>query len=101
MMRKLALQVEHKYKNRVVGVHLIDGKRSTTTVGSARGADIRLIGDEIAGLHAAFDLNGEQWQLSDLGSSSGTWVNKKPIVEQNIEGATVIHIGLHQLKATP
>ena len=26
------------------------------------------------------------------------WINKKPIVEQDIEGATVIHIGSHQLE---
>src|SRR5665213_2007558 len=100
-MRKLALQVEHKYKNRVVGVHLIDGKRPTTTIGSARTANIRVIGDDIAGLHAAFELEGDQWHLADLGSESGTWINKKPILDQVIDGATVIHIGNHQLKATP
>jgi hypothetical protein len=100
-MRKLALQVEHKYKNRVVGVHMIDGKRSTTTIGSSRTADIRVIGDDIAGLHAAFELHGDDWSLCDLGSESGTWINKKPICEQRIDGATVIHIGNHQLKATP
>jgi len=100
-MRKLALQVEHKFKNRVVGVHLIDGKFSTTTIGSSRTADIRVIGDDIAGLHAAFECEGEKWTVSDLGSESGTWINKKPVVEYEIEGATVIHIGNHQLKATP
>jgi hypothetical protein len=36
-----------------------------------------------------------------LGSESGTWVNKKPVIEQKIDGATVIHIGNHQIKATP
>ncbi|MGZ3721876.1 MAG: FHA domain-containing protein, partial [Bdellovibrionales bacterium] len=100
-MRKLALQVEHKFKNRVVGVHLIDGKKPTTTIGSSRTADIRVIGDDIAGLHAAFEREGEDWNLSDLGSESGTWINKKPIIEHKIDGATVIHIGNHQLKATP
>lgn len=100
-MRKLALQVEHKFKNRVVGHHLVEGP-TTATVGSARGADIRLLGDEVAGLHAAFDLeeNGG-WTLLDLGSKSGTWVNQKPVVEYKVDGATVIHIGNHQLKATP
>ena len=100
-MRKFALQVEHKFKNRVVGVHMIDGAKSTTTIGSSRTADIRVIGDDIAGLHAAFEIEGENWNLSDLGSASGTWIAKKPIVEHKIDGATVIHIGNHQLKATP
>lgn len=100
-MRKLALQIEHKYKNRVVGVHLIDGKKSLTVVGSAPTADIRVLGDDVSGIHAAFERDGENWTLSDLGSESGTWINKKPIIETKIDGATVIHIGSHQLKATP
>jgi hypothetical protein len=101
-MKKQALQIEHKFKNRVVGVHLVDGSGSpTTTVGSARGAHIRLLGDDIAGLHAAFDMHEGQWTLCDLGSKSGTWVNQKPVIEHKIEGAVVIHIGNHQLKATP
>jgi hypothetical protein len=98
-MKRLALQVEHKFKNRVVGVHLLDSDMAT--LGSSRTADIRLLGEDIAGLHAAFEAHGETWVLSDLGSTSGTWVNQKPIVEQKIDGATVIHIGHHQLKATP
>src|SRR5437016_2910603 len=100
-MKKLALQVEHKFKNRLVGSHLIDGRFATATIGSARTADIRVLGDEIAGLHAAFQLDGDEWTLCDLGSEAGTWVNKKPVIECKIEGATVIHIGNHQLKATP
>lgn len=99
-MRKLALKVEHKYRNRLVAVHLMEGER-TSTIGSARSADIRLVGEDIAGLHAAFDLRGEKWSLCDLGGKSGTWVNQKPVVEQEISGPTVIHIGNHQLKVTP
>ncbi|MBX3021689.1 MAG: AgmX/PglI C-terminal domain-containing protein [Bdellovibrionales bacterium] len=99
-MKKQALQVEHKFKNRVVGVHLLEGVR-TATIGSSRTADIRLLGDEVSGLHAAFDLLEEKWKLCDLGSKSGTWVNQKPVIEYDVEGATVIHIGNHQLKATP
>ena len=98
-MRKIALQIEHKFKNRVVGNHMIDGQ--TTTIGSSKTAQIRLLGDEVAGLHAAFDLTDGQWNLCDLGSESGTWVNKKPVIEYKLDGATVIHIGHHQLKATP
>jgi hypothetical protein len=98
-MRKQALQVEHKFKNRVVGVHLVNG--GMTTIGSSRTADIRLLGEDVAALHAAFDLNEGKWLLCDLGSKSGTWVNSKPIVELDVDGATVIHIGPHQLKATP
>jgi pSer/pThr/pTyr-binding forkhead associated (FHA) protein len=99
-MKRVALQVEHKFKNRVVGTHLLEGEAGVT-VGSSRTADIRLLGEDIAGLHAAFELQKDHWVLSDLGSKAGTWINQKPIIEQVVEGATVIHIGPHQLKAVP
>lgn len=100
-MRKIALQIEHKFKNRVVANHLVGEHSDVTTLGSSRTADIRLLGDEVAGLHAAFDLHNGEWTLCDLGSESGTWVNKKPVIEHKIDGATIIHIGNHQIKATP
>ncbi|NJL25457.1 MAG: AgmX/PglI C-terminal domain-containing protein [Calothrix sp. SM1_5_4] len=100
-MRRQALQVEHRIKNRVVGVHLVDGSQSTATIGSSRTANIRLLGDDVAGLHAAFEIEDGAWRLCDLGSKSGTWVNQKPVIEHDIVGATVIHIGNHQLRATP
>lgn len=99
-MKKLALQIEHKFKNRVVGVHVLEGG-GITTLGSSRTADIRVLGDDVAGFHAAFELAGENWTVADLGSESGTWINKKHVIEEKIDGATVIHIGSHQLKATP
>lgn len=100
-MKRIALQVEHKYKNRLVGVHLIGSNRKMATIGSSRNADLHLLGDDVSGLHAAFEFENNHWTLNDLASESGTWIHKKPIVEQEIEGATVIHIGSHQLKATP
>lgn len=100
-MRKQALQIEHKYKNRVVGVHVVEGHTSVTTLGSAQTADIRILGEDVAGLHAAFERVGEGWILSDLGSESGTWVDKKPVIEFGISNVTIVNIGGHQLKATP
>lgn len=100
-MKRVALQVEHKYKNRLVGVHLIGAEQKMAMIGSSRNADLHLLGEDVSGLHAAFEFENDHWTLNDLSSESGTWINKKPIVEQEIEGATVIHIGSHQLKATP
>lgn len=102
-MKRVALQVEHKIKNRIVGVHLLDEHASTTTIGSARTANIRVLGEDVAGLHAAFDLVEDKWTLCDLGSKSGTWINKKSVLTHELESgsATVIHIGTHQLTVTP
>jgi len=100
-MKRIALQIEHKYKNRVVGTHLVDGRRGMATIGSSRGVDIRVLGDDVSGIHAALETDGENWTLSDLGSGTGTWINKKTVIEHRLDGVTVIGIGNHQLKATP
>lgn len=100
-MKRVSLKIEHKFKNRVVGHHLIDGERKKIAVGSSRSADLRLVGDDVAGVHAVFEREQDGWKISDLGSESGTWIHQKPIVEHELNGATVIHIGGHQLKATP
>ena len=100
-MKKVALQIEHKFKNRVVAVHLLDEQAELATIGSARTANLRLMGADVAGLHASLERAGDHWVVSDLGSPSGTWINQKTIVEQSIEHVTVVHIGQHQLKVTP
>lgn len=99
-MRKQALQIEHKYKNRVLGVHVVKGGK-IATMGSSRTADIRILGEDVAGFHACFEQIEDGWMLSDLGSASGTWIDKKPVIERKIEGPTLIHIGAHQITATP
>ena len=107
-MKKLALKIEHTYCDHVVGTHLIDAAsigQSPITIGSARGsargAHIRLLGDDVSALHAAFDLRDDQWTLCDLGGEGGTFVAQKAVVELKLDGPTVIHIGQHRLKATP
>ena len=99
-VRQIGLRVEHTFKNRTVGTHVLN-QDGLTTVGSGRAAAIRLLGDDVSALHAAFDLDQNGWTLRDLGSASGTRVNQKGVVELGLTGATVIHIGGHQLKATP
>lgn len=104
-MKRLALKIEHRYKNKLVGAHLLEAQGPSSgpvsVLGSSRNAHLKLLGDGVSGIHAAFEKQGEHWVISDLGSESGTWINKKPIVEHPITGATVIHIGGHQIKATP
>lgn len=100
-MKRVALKVEHKYKNKLIGSHLIEDVERVIVIGSSRNAHLRLLGDGVSGIHASLSRSGDTWKIADLGSEEGTWVNKKPVVEHDITGATVIHIGGHQIKATP
>jgi hypothetical protein len=100
-MKRIELQIEHSYKNRIVGHHRVFAKHGITTLGSSREAHIRLLGDNVGGIHAALEWNSKQWILSDLGSEHGTWIQKKPVVHQEITEVMVVQIGQHQIKLTP
>lgn len=100
-MMRIELQVEHSYKNRFVGRHRIFAGGRLTTLGSSREADIRLLGDNVSGVHATLEWSDDKWLLSDLGSEHGTWIQKKPVIQQTISETTIIQIGNHQIKLTP
>ncbi len=100
-MKKAALQVEHRIKNRFVGSCLLSAESGLTTIGSAQTAKIRVLGEEIAGLHAALEFHEGEWHICDLGSKTGTWINKQSIIEEKISEPTTIQVGAHVLKVTP
>lgn len=100
-MRRIELEVEHSYKSRFVGKHRLKPTQELTVLGSSRGAHIRLLGDSVAGVHATLEHTQHGWVLSDLGSDNGTWVKKRPIVEQTIKGTVHVQIGGHHIKMTP
>lgn len=101
-MRKIELEVEHLYRGRFVGRHKFKPhEQELITVGSARNASIRLLGEEINSLHCSIECRDNSWVVSDLGSETGTWVKKSNIVEHTVSGPSSIHIGQHTLKMYP
>ncbi|MEO0335373.1 MAG: AgmX/PglI C-terminal domain-containing protein [Pseudomonadota bacterium] len=99
-MRSVELELEHSYKNRYVGKHRLKPTSEVTTLGSCRDASIRLLGDNVAGIHAVIEYTEQGWSILDMGSEHGTWMKKKPIIEQGLRGITLINIGGHTLKLT-
>lgn len=100
-MKRIELHVEHSYENRFIGRHRVLSEQGLCVMGTARTADIRLLGDQVGGIHATVEWQDGHWVLSDLGSEHGTWFQKKPIVSQEITEAITVQIGKHQLKLTP
>ncbi len=100
-MRRVELDIEHRYKNRFVGRHRLKGDKPLVLMGSSREADIRLLGDDVGGVHASLELSNHIWTLMDLGSEQGTWVKKRPVLEHMIQGTTIVNIGGHQIKLIP
>ena len=100
-MKRIELEVEHSYKNRFVGKHRLKPTDDMTVLGSSRNAQIRLLGDAVAGIHATIEYTEDGWVLSDLGSDKGTWVKKVPVVQQPIKHSVSANIGGHIIKLTP
>lgn len=100
-MKRIELEVEHSYKNRFVGKHRLKPADDMTVLGSSRNAQIRLLGDAVAGIHATLEHSEDGWTLCDMGSEKGTWVKKRPIVHQQIRGTISANIGGHIIKLTP
>lgn len=56
-------------------------------VGRTRGTDIILIGSDISKYHAYFTTGAEKWQLTDAGSSNGTFVDGERLA--SMQGRTL------------
>ncbi|MCB0411897.1 MAG: FHA domain-containing protein, partial [Bdellovibrionales bacterium] len=101
-MRRIEIEVEHRFKNRFVGKHRFSHDDGMRVFGSGRDAHIPLLGEDVDGVHAILESHdGMEWTLADMGSRHGTWVKKKPIVEHSLRSTTVVNIGGHHLKIVP
>lgn len=100
-MKTTHLIIEHRYKNKLVGQHRYEPRQGRELViGSSKESDIRLLGQDVNGVHAVIECDQEHWSISDLGSESGTWLEQEPIINRKLQPVTEIRIGGHQLKAT-
>lgn len=62
-------------------------------VGKAETCDVVLQGTFVSGKHMEFAPDGDYWRLRDLGSSNGTYVNDKRVMEQELLDNDMITIG--------
>lgn len=100
-MKHLELDLEHHYKNKFVGRHRFRAGGKTLVIGQAKDADIRLLGEDVSSVHAFIEYNDGSWCVLDAGGGKGTWVSKRPVVEEQIKEETVVTIGSHYLKLIP
>lgn len=100
-MRRIELELEHRYKDRFIGRHLFKGNGSVAVIGSSQLADVHLLGDEISGVHATLESTPDGWVLNDMGSTHGTWVQKQAIIEYAVNSEVLVQVGGHQLKLIP
>lgn len=97
------LLIKHELNGKVINRFRVRAgfKTDVYTIGSSKKANIRILGDEISPLHAAFEVRGGVWRVFDLGSETGTWIENNPLVENRVEDSLSLKIGEHCLSVEP
>ena len=73
---------------------LRDGREADrTTVGKASENDVALDDATASHLHAMFERFPAGWCVTDLGSSNGTWVNGRRVMEAEVAPGDELQLG--------
>jgi hypothetical protein len=67
------------------------------TIGSSKTADVRLLGEQVGGIHAIVQFANDQWTIADTGTGGGTWIQREAILEKPLDHDSVVRIGDHEL----
>jgi hypothetical protein len=62
-------------------------------IGRSNACHLVLADDTVSRRHAELFVEGGRWLLRDLGSSNGTWLNGRRIVESEVRPGDVLHLG--------
>jgi len=96
------LLIKHEVDGRVINRFRVRPvKKGVFTIGSSKNADIRIPSQGIDPIHAGFEMRNGSWNIIDLGSDTGTWIDNTPVVENQIHSATDIKVGEHCLSVEP
>ena len=83
---------------RLSGVHRLVATR--VRIGRDPDNDLVLEDLQVSRRHAELLGTGERWELRDLGSHNGTYVNGRPVTTAELSPGDVIGIGAHVLRFT-
>ncbi len=85
-----------KFKDRVLGVYPLVAEQALT-IGRRSDNDIVIDNLAVSGSHARIDNHAGKYQLTDLDSKNGTFLNGESIASCRIGQGDVITIGKHKL----
>jgi hypothetical protein len=67
--------------------------RARVLIGRSSACQLVLGDDTVSRRHAELRIERGRWLLRDLGSSNGTWVNGRRVVEAEVRPGDVLHLG--------
>ena len=67
--------------------------RAHLLIGRSSACQLVLADDTVSRRHAELRIESGCWLLRDLGSSNGTWVNGRRVVEAEVRPGDLIHLG--------
>src|SRR3954471_11141111 len=62
-------------------------------IGRSSACQLVLADDTVSRRHAELRVEDGRWLLRDLGSSNGTWVNGRRVVEAEVRPGDLLHLG--------
>jgi FHA domain-containing protein/uncharacterized protein DUF1707 len=62
-------------------------------IGRSSACQLVLADDTVSRRHAELRIEDGRWLLRDLGSSNGTWVNGRRVVEAEVRPGDLLHLG--------
>lgn len=85
-----------RFKGKTVKEYQLHKDRSVT-IGRKESNDVVISNLGVSGMHARIDSVGDQYTLTDTGSTNGTFVNRELIKTKLLEDQDVILVGKHEL----
>ena len=80
------------------GGDVVEVNRADMLVGRHSESDVRLRSPEISRRHCRFIFTGGQWQVFDLNSLNGVWVNGLRVQQAILQNKDMIHIGSYDFE---
>ena len=81
-------------RSRGLGLPLAaDLLRARVVIGRSSSCQLVLADDTVSRRHAELRIQDGCWLLRDLGSSNGTWVNGRRVVEAEVRPGDTLHLG--------
>ena len=70
---------------------------SLVTIGRQRANDIALADSTVSGQHAEIRIDGDRYLIVDVGSFTGTYVNRQPVDRLELHDGDEVWIGRHRM----